>query len=106
MSITAKLIQGITTMSEMKIRYKDGKEIKSYTIEPHLLGKFKSTGNIVLSAHDVTDRVNASWKSFIVQNILSADATCKCFDNPAPNYNPQDKRMETIIASITTEIEE
>jgi hypothetical protein len=102
MSITAKIVNGITMMSEMKIRYKDGKEIKTYIVQPHLLGKFKTTQNVVLSAYDITATANVSWKSFIIQNILSADVTDESFECTAPNYNPLDSRMETIICSIPT----
>lgn len=100
MSIAAKIVNGITTMSEMKIRYKDGKEIKTYIVEPHLLGKFKSTGNLVLSAYDITDNVKACWKTFIVQKILAADLTDKRFDQAAPDFSPCDRRMEIVIAKI------
>lgn len=96
---------GITSMREMKIRYKDGNDVKDYTVQPHLLGKFKSTGSIILSAYDVTDSVGGgSWKSFKVGNISSAELTDDSFDFTAPSYNPKDKRMETIICSIPSVI--
>ena len=100
MSITARIVNGITAMSEMKIRYKEEKQIKEYTIQPHLLGKLKSTGNLVLSAFDTSDKAKASWKTFLLNKVLSAELTDKSFDAAAPNYNPEDKRMETVISAI------
>ena len=87
-------------MSEMKIRYKDEKQIKDYTIQPHLLGKLKSTGNLVLSAYDTSDESQASWKTFLLNKVISAEVTDKSFDTAAPNYNYQDKRMDVTICKI------
>ena len=100
MSITARIVNGITAMSEIKIRYKEENQIKEYQIQPHLFGNLKSTGNLVLSAYDTSDKVKASWKTFLLSKIISAEVTDKSFDTTAPNYNPQDSRMETIISSI------
>ena len=99
MSITAKIVSGITLKSQMRIRYKEEKQINEYTIQPHLFGKLKSTNNLALSGYDVSG-VKASWKTFLLNKILSAEITDKSFDAVAPNYNPQDSRMETIISSV------
>ena len=101
MNITAKIITAIVAMKKLKIQYDDGYEIKQYYILPHLLGKFKNTGNLVLSAWDENE---SCWKSFLTTQILSIIITDDIFEHTNLGYNPQDKRMSEIISCIPTVI--
>ena len=99
MSITEKIIAGIVAMKKLTIGYKDEAQIRQYTILPHLLGKHKSTGNIVLSAYN-EDEIKPSWKTFLLANITDAKLSDEKFEHTAPNYNAHDKRMSPIICAI------
>jgi predicted DNA-binding transcriptional regulator YafY len=99
MNITEKIIAGIVSMQKLKISYTDETETKQYTVLGHLVGKFKSTGNVVLSAYDVTE-TKPSWKTFILSKITDAELLDEKFEHTAKGYQPNDQRMETIICNI------
>lgn len=99
MGITEKIIAGIVSMKKLTISYKDGTETKQYTVLPHLLGKYKSTGNIVLSAYS-EDEIKPCWKTFLLANITVAKLADENFERTAPNYNAHDKRISAIICAI------
>ena len=99
MRITEKIIAGIVSMKKLTISYKDEAEIKQYTILPHLLGKYKSTGNIVLSAYS-EDEIKPCWKTFLLTNITDAKLADENFEHTSAGYNPADKRIATVICCI------
>ena len=86
-------------MQKLEFDYKDKTEAKRFTVLPHLLGKLKSTANIVLSGWDETD-IKAGWKTFLVSKISDVELADEGFEQTAVGYNPKDKRMATIICSI------
>lgn len=75
----------------------------SRTVEPFTLGIHKDTRNMVLSAYQIAGHSKSNrqppWRLYLVdgiENIIITDET------PFPNrqfYNPQDKRMLTIICT-------
>ncbi len=99
MSIAEKIVAGIVSMKKLTISYKDEAETKQYTVLPHLFGKYKTTGNIVLSAYS-EDEIKPCWKTFLLANIADAKLSDERFEHTAPNYNMHDKRMSAIICAI------
>jgi len=85
-------------MKKLTISYKDEAGTKQYTILPHLLGKHKTTGNIILSAYNEND-LKACRKTFLLANITRVELLDEQFEHTAPNYNAQDKRMSVIICA-------
>jgi len=99
MNKTEKIVSAIVSMKKLKITYKDEEETKYYVVNPHLIGKVKSSGNVVLSAYQ-DSVITGSWKTFLLGNISEAELLDEGFEHTAKGYNPKDKRMATIVCSI------
>ena len=99
MGITEKIIAGIVSMKKLTVSYKNEKEVNQYTVLPHLLGKHKTTGNIILSAYS-EDETKPCWKTFVLANITDVKLSDEKFEHTAPNYNAHDTRISAIICAI------
>lgn len=104
MTVSEKIVLGIVSMRQMRIKYKRDNETTSEEydcIHPHLLGINKSTGNYVLSAYYVpaTEEVAPSWKTFLLESIVDAELLNEKFIR-ANGYNPKDTRMSSILCNI------
>lgn len=76
------------------------------TVEPHLIGNHKSTGNTTLVAWFLpTQQQSASghpqeWGNYILDRIENLQILDKTFEKTRPKYNPNDSRMSTIHCNV------
>lgn len=75
------------------------------TVEPHLVGDHKSTGNTTLVAWFLPTQQQSSnghpkeWGNYLIDRIQSLQIIETTFQKTRPKYNPQDSRMSTIHCS-------
>ena len=76
----------------------------SRTVEPFTLGYHKSTGNLVLGAWQVggyseSDR-HPPWRLYDVSKMYAITTVPETFTGDRPGYNPGDRRMSQILATV------
>ncbi len=72
-------------------------------VEPFTLGYHKDTGNLVLSAYRVggfsKSNSEPPWRLFVVNEISGLSLTNRQAASNRAGYNPNDKRMSSIICT-------
>jgi len=69
-------------------------------VEPHLLGRDES-GDLTLSAWQLSGATGSGWRDYHVEKMTSIDATNRSFKNARPGFNPNDTTIKTIICRLT-----
>lgn len=76
------------------------------TVEPHLVGDHKSTGNTTLVAWFLPTQQQSSsghpeeWGNYLIDRIKNLQILDKTFQRTRPKYNPNDSRMSTIHCNV------
>lgn len=97
MRLEQQLIQAIKQRRIVVFRYHD----HDRTVEPHILGRQKTTGHRQLSGYQIggvsDSRELPSWRTFDVQGITDLRVTEATFVPPS-SYNPTDPHFDLIAA--------
>lgn len=98
--MNSKICDAISNKNIIEFYYEGGVR----AVEPHCYGIHKNTGKEVLCGFQ-TEGFSRSgglpnWRFFIVDKISNLVVKNKYFTEPRPLYNPNDKRMSTIICNI------
>ena len=74
-------------------------------VEPFTLGIHKDTSNVSLSAWWIggfskSNSTNPRWRLYSVESISGLEITSSIASNYQNGYNPDDKRMSSIICTV------
>ena len=74
------------------------------TVEPHVYGVHKDSGNELLSGYQIAGLSHSSqrpgWRLFRLTEVRAFTVTEKVFNHPRPGYNGRDARMGAIFARV------
>ncbi|SRR5258708_1625729 len=106
-ALSQKLCPAVKEKNLIKFWYEDDDSTKNdwRTVEPHLIGIHKSTGNALLTAWFLPDSEQKSkgwkeeWKTFKLLNISKEKILSQKYIKTRKDYNPKDSRMSQILCS-------
>lgn len=90
-----EIIQCIEEMRLAEFSYKGSWRL----VEPHLLG-ISRTGKLCLSAFQLSGGSGQSWRAYLVEEISNFTPSDSRFSEARPGFNPADRTMERVIASL------
>lgn len=74
------------------------------TVEPHLYGEHRDSGNETLVAWQVGgfshSRDRPGWRNFLAADIRELRLLAQTFASPRPGYNPSDERFRFVFERI------
>ena len=94
------LEEAIRDRKHITFHYSDG----AREVEPFLVGRLKTTRNLVLSAWHISGFTEShskpEWRVYAVAKIRHLSILNREFDGLRPKFNPKDSRMREILFAV------